>query len=235
MLLEVNKVTNDLQQMANILNRQYESVFTEDSGKIPYKGNSDIPDIPQLNFSTQGIESQLRKLDHKKAPGPDQITARILKEASTEIPPILRNIFQKSYETSDLHDDWKTASISAIYKKGDKKDPANYRPVSLTSICCKEMKHILCLIISKHLDNFNILSDNQHGFRAKISCETQLIQTIEDLSLSLNEKQQIDMAILDFSKAFDMVSHPKMLHKLDHYGVRKNTLSWIESWITNRT
>ena len=63
--------------------------------------------------------------------------------------------------------------------------------------------------IAKHLENHKILSDNQHGFRAKRSCETQLIQTIEDLSKALNDKQQIDMAILDFSKAFDTVSHSK--------------------------
>ena len=174
-------------------------------------------------------------MDHKKATGPDQVPARILKEASSEIAPTLKYIFEKSYTTGELPDDWKTANISAIYKEGDKKDPANYRPVSLTSICCKIMEHILCSNISKHLDKHNILSDNQHGFRAKRSCETQLVQTIEDLSKSLNDKQQIDMAILDFSKAFDTVSHSKLLYKLDHYGVRTNTLNWIRSWITNRT
>ena len=149
-----------------------------------------------MSFSAQGIEAQLRKLDHKKAPEPDQIPARILKEAAPEIAPTLRLIFKKSDETGTLPDDWKTANVSAIYKKGDKKDPENYRPVSLTSICCKVLEHILCSNISKHLDKHNILSDNQHGFRAKRSCETQLVQTIEDLSKSLNDKQQIDMAIL---------------------------------------
>ena len=235
MLRDGDNETNNPEDMANILNRQYESMFTEDSDTIPCKGNSEIPDMPHINFSAKGIEAQLRKLDHKKAPGPDQIPARILKEAAPEIAPTLRLIFKKSYETGTLPDDWKTANVSAIYKKGDKKDPANYRPVSLTSICCKVMEHILCSNISKHLDKHTILSDNQHGFRAKRSCETQLVQTIEDLSKSINDKQQIDMAILDFSKAFDTVSHSKLLYKLNHYGIRNNTLNWIESWITNRT
>ena len=97
------------------------------------------------------------------------------------------------------------------------------------------MEHILCSNISEHLDKHNIHSDYQHGFRAKRSCETQLVQTIEDLSKSLNDKQQIDMAILDFSKAFDTVSHSKFLYKVNHYGIRNNTLNWIKSWITNRT
>ena len=91
--------------MENILNRQYESVFTDDSGNLPDKGNSTTPDMPCIEFTAEGIEKQLRKLDHEKAPGPDQIPARMLKEASPEITPILQSIFQKSYNTSDLPDD----------------------------------------------------------------------------------------------------------------------------------
>ena len=97
------------------------------------------------------------------------------------------------------------------------------------------MEHILYSNIAKHLENHKILSDNQHGFRAKRSCKTQLIQTIEDLSKALNDKQQIDMAILDFSKAFDTVSHSKLLHKLSYYGIRNHTLNWIKSWISDRS
>ena len=97
------------------------------------------------------------------------------------------------------------------------------------------MEHILYSNIMKHLDTHNILSDRQHGFRSKRSCETQLIETIEDLAKSMNDKQQCDMAILDFSKAFDTVSHSKLLHKLDFYGIRGNNLEWIKSWITQRS
>ena len=77
--------------------------------------------------------SKNNKLDHKKEPGPDQIPARIIKKAFSEIAPTPELIFKKSYETGELLNDWKTANVSVIYKKGDKKNPANYRPVSLTS------------------------------------------------------------------------------------------------------
>ena len=73
--------TNNPKDMANILNQQYEYVFTDDSNEMPCKGNSEIPDMPSINFSTKGIAARVNKLDHKKAPGPDQITARILKDA----------------------------------------------------------------------------------------------------------------------------------------------------------
>ena len=126
-----------------------------------------------------------------------------------------------------MPNDWKTANISEIYKKGDKKDPANYRPVSLTTICCKIMEHILCTNILKHLESNNILQDTQHGFRAKRSCETQLIQTLEDLAKSVNDQAQVDVAILDF--------HSKLLYKLRFHGIRNNTLRWIKAWLTERT
>ena len=235
-LKEGDQETSDQREMANILNRQYESVFTDESSStMPDKGESTIPDMLSLEFTTKGIEKQLQNLDHKKASGPDQISAKILKETATEIAPILQHIFQKSYDTGNVPNDWKTANISAIYKKGDKKDPANYRPVSLTSICCKIMEHILCTNILKHLESNNILQDTQHGFRAKRSCETQLIQTLEDLAKSVNDKAQVDVAILDFSKAFDTVSHSKLLYKLRFHGIRNNTLRWIKAWLTKRT
>ena len=71
----------------------------------------------------------------------------------------------------------------------------------------------------KHLDKHNILTDSQHGFRAKRSTETQLIQTIHDISKSLDKKEIVDMAILDFTKAFDKVPHKRLIHKLNYYGI----------------
>ena len=109
MLRDGDNETTDQEDMANILNRQYESVFTEDSDEIPCKGNSEITDMPHINFSAEGIKAQLRKLDHKTAP--DQIRDRILKEAVPDIAPTLRSIFKKSFVTGTLPDDWKTANL----------------------------------------------------------------------------------------------------------------------------
>jgi hypothetical protein len=86
----------------------------------------------------------------------------------------------------------------------------------------------------KFFESHNILSDKQHGFRKKRSCESQLILTIQDLAAGLNAKSQIDAILLDFSKAFDKVPHERLAAKLHHYGVRGNTLSWIKSFLANR-
>jgi len=85
-----------------------------------------------------------------------------------------------------------------------------------------------------HLEQHKILADQQHGFRKRRSCESQLVLTIQDLASSLDNGEQIDAILLDFSKAFDKVPHQLLTQKLDHYGVRGNLLQWIQSFLTNR-
>ena len=88
--------------------------------------------------------------------------------------------------------------------------------------------------IKQHFDNHNVLCDNQHGFRKRRSCETQLISTIQELSASIAKGKQVDVILLDFAKAFDKVPHERLIHKLDYYGVRGNTLKWIRSFLSDR-
>ena len=129
----------------------------------------------------------------------------------------------------------KHARVVPICKKSSKHDPANNRPVSLTCICCKLLEHILYSHISAQLDQLNILTDVQHGFRAKRSCETPLVCTIDDLAKNLERGRKSDVIILDFSKAFDCVIHWKRLHKLSSYGINKQILIWIKYFLESRT
>ena len=122
-----------------------------------------------------------------------------------------------------------------LFKKGDRAAPSNYRPVSLTYICSKILEHIIYSHIFTHLTRYNILCDQQHGFRHSRSCETQLILTINDLAESLNRNEQTDVIFLDFSKAFDKVSHLYLFHKLHHYGIRGDLLTWIKDFVANRS
>ena len=131
--------------------------------------------------------------------------------------PVLRVTFQRSITTGELPLSWLQANIITIFKKGDRTLPSNYRPISLTSVCCKLLEHV------DHLDQNSVLSDKQHGFRSKPSTETHLILTTHDLSKSLNNKSQVDMIIMDFSKAFDTVPHNQLLNKLKRYGMNSTT------------
>ncbi len=224
------------EEKAKVLAKQYESVFTEeDLSNMPNKGRSTVPDMPEIRFRTAGIEKLLLNLDVNKASGPDQVPVRVLKSAAAVIAPVLQIIMTQSYQTATLPADWKTANVTAIFKKGDKATPANYRPVSLTSVVCKLMEHIVFKAVMDHSDQNSILTMRQHGFRPKFSCETQLISTVEDIAHSVDKGSQVDALVLDFSKAFDKVPHQRLLSKLNFYGIRNTTASWIEAWLCHRT
>lgn len=124
--------------------------------------------------------------------------------------------------------------MSAIHKKDAKSNPANYRPISLTCVCCKLLEHIMLSHIAKHLSSNNILINQQHGFRQHFSCETQLISAINDWAKSINQHTQTDVILLDFSKAFDSVPHHRLLSKLNFYGIRGRPADWIKAFLNNR-
>ena len=117
--------------------------------------------------------------------------------------------------------------MTPIFKKVDKHKLVNYRPISLTSLLCKAAEHIIHSKIIRHLDDHNLLTEIQFRFRKKRSCDSQLLITVDDPTRGLQDKQQIDAVLLDFSKAFDRVPHERLLLKIHHYGLRGQLLSWI--------
>ena len=161
--------------------------------------------MPDIIVTEEGVAKLLRRINPNKACGPDMIPARILKEFADEISSSLTAIFQKSLDSGTVPDDWRSANVSAIFKKGDRFKASNYRPVSLTSLCCKVQEHIITSNILNHLEEHDILTDCQHGFRARRSCETQLVTLVHELAEATDRGRQTDMIILDFSKAFDRV------------------------------
>ena len=221
---------------ASILSEQYSSVFKRDTNKrMPPTSGPRYRSMPKIKVSVNGVACLLKKLNPQKAVGPDKVPTNLLKDHADIMAPILQVIFQQSLDTGVVPSDWKQANVVAVYKKGDKNTAANYRPVSLTSISCKTLEHLVFSSIMAHVDTHKILNHFQHGFRKQHSCETQLVNTVEDLARSLEERQQLDLLILDFSKAFDVVSHRLLLGKLDHYGIRGETLGWVTNWLTDRT
>ena len=122
----------------------------------------------------------------------------------------LSAIFQNSVDSRELPPGRVIANIFPVFKTEAVHLAENYRPVSLTSVCCKLSKHIICKHLLNHLEINNILTNLNHGFRSGFSCETQLWVTLNDL-LHFNDKgQQTYIVILDFSNAFDTVSHEEL-------------------------
>ena len=215
------KLESDNVCKAEILNDKFKSVFTctvEDNNP-PQESNPQIPSMPDITIHVKGVSKLLKKLNPNKATGPDGISTRILQLTAEELAPALCIIFQKSLDTGEIPKSWLQANISPIFKKGDRTLASNYRPVSLTSVCSKIIEHIVHSNIMNHFDQYSVLTDKQHGFRSKHSTESQLILTTHDLAKSLNSKSQVDMIIMDLSKAFDVVPHNRFLNKLFRYGI----------------
>ena len=121
----------------------------------------------------------------------------------TELGPTLAHLFQQSIDSCEIPKEWTLTNISPLFKKGDRSLACNYRPVSLTCVPCKLLKHIVCSNIMAHLDEHKHLSDKQHAFRKWHSCETQLATVVNDLAKILDNTGQVDTFILDFEKALD--------------------------------
>ena len=136
--------------------------------------------MQDIKISTAGVNKLLSGLNVSKAAGPDAIRPIALKELCQEITPVVALIFQTSFDSGIVPADWKKAQVCPLFKKGNKTDPANYRPISLICILCKAMEHNVASNLTKHFNQHNILYDLQHGFRERRSCETQLIQLVED-------------------------------------------------------
>ena len=101
--------------------------------------------------------------------------------------------------------------------------------------CCKLMEHILASHIRKHTNDHNILYGLKPGFREGRSCETQLVEFINDLAYNMQNGGQTDVAIMVFSKALDKVGHQRLLLKLDHSGIGGKTNKWMQAFLANRT
>ena len=119
-----------------------------------------------------------------------------------------------------------------IFKKGDIHQPSNYCTVSLTSVVCKVLEHIVHSNIKSYYDRWSIFCDSLHGFRKRCSCETKPIETIDDVARHLSDGNQVDVILLDFEKAFDKVPHSRLLYKLDYYGVRGKVNNWIIAFLS---
>ena len=159
-----------------------------------------------IHISTGGIEKLLKELQLQKAPGPDCITATILITCAEQVAPLLQQIFHKALNPGELPLYWQKANVSTIFKTGNISDPANYRPVSLTSITCIMLEIIIHTNIIRHLEKYKVNNDEQHGFPRGRSCETQI-----DPARALDRQRQADVVIMDLFKAFDLVPHQRIL------------------------
>ncbi|CAM5102982.1 unnamed protein product [Eretmochelys imbricata] len=223
-----NLVTEDVEK-ANVLNAFFASVFTNKvSSQTAALGSTAWGGGDQPSVEKEVVRNYLEKLDEHKSMGPDALHPRVLKQLVAEPLAI---IFENSWRSGEVPDDWKKANVVPIFKKGKEEDPGNYRPVSLTSVPGKIMEQVLKETILKHLEERKVIRNSQHGFTKGKSCLTNLIAFSDEITGSVDEGKAVDVLFLDFSKAFDTVFHSILTSKLKKYGLDEWTIRWIESWL----
>lgn len=158
-------------------------------------------------------------------------------KAAAEVPSfngILSNIINSSFAQGVFPSQLKVAKVIPIHKSGRKTDVSNYRPISLLSAFSKIFEKIMHTRVYNFLQCNNALNDMQYGFRKQRSCEHALLVAQNELLSALNKKQIALLLLIDFSKAFDMVNHDILLHKLSHYGIRGIANEWFKSYLRDR-
>ena len=197
--------------------------------KINFTANDNF----DIDFSTQIVHNILKNLNINKAMGPDGIHGLVLKNCSSTLANPLSILFKTSYYSSKLPDDWKTANVVPIHKKGAKENVENYRPISLTSLVMKVFEKIVRDDIYRRCKNK--IDGRQHGFLPGKSCGTQLLDFCDSLNVSLNKNIKSDVIYFDFAKAFDSVSHDIILQKLQtQFGIDGLLLNFVKEYLKNR-
>ena len=227
------------EKMADMLAAQYSNVFSLPREEMKpanelFPDSSDIA-IGDIIFNQTDIEDAIDNISSTAAAGPDRFPAIFLKNCKTTLSAPIAQLWRTSLNTGNIPKSLKSANIIPIYKGKSMGIPANYRPVALTSHLIK----IFEKVVRKHLVHFmeinNHFNPGQHGFRQGRSCLSQLLSHYDNLLSLLEEGQNVDIAYLDFSKAFDKVDFLITLTKLKSMGVGGKLGRWIQSFLTGRT
>ena len=232
------KLQNDPEIMANLLQDQYSKVFSNPSevsiNDVQDHLDLDTSVIDDIDFTEDDIIGAINNMPLHSASGPDKFPSSVLKECKNQLSSPIHHLWRKSLDKSSIPTEYLQQTIVPIYKKGDRSLASNYRPVSLTSHIIKVFERVMRQKLVNHIEENHLLVNQQHGFRQKRNCLTQLLHHVEEIIQALENDTNADVIYLDFSKAFDKVDHKVLLHKLSKMGIRGKLLSWISSFLSNR-
>ena len=192
------------------------------------------PGLTEFVVPRGRVAQLLREQSCHKACEPDGLSARLLHECADELAIPLDMICRLSVQSGVFPSVWKQANVVPVYKKGSKKLPENYRPVSLLAICSKILEKVVCESLLQAC--LPALPSSQHGFIPKRSCVSNLTCFLDHCWTYLSKGSQTDAIYTDFSSAFTSVNHKLLLYKLRHsFSISGLAFNWIESYLSQRS
>ena len=222
-----NKFITDFSKKIDLFNSFFakQCSIIENNNVLPSSTNPITNQyLENIEITKDDIKRSICKLDPNKAHGHDMISIRMLKMPDDAIIEPLFKIFKNYLKCGIFPDDWKKGNIVPTFKKGDKQNIKNYRPVSLLPICSKIFERIIYDNMLKYFLDNNLISPKQSGFRPGDSCINQLLSITHDIFTSFDYGLEVRGVFLDISKAFDRVWHDGLIYKLKQNGIKDKLL-----------
>jgi hypothetical protein len=233
------RICLDSVSKANLLNNTFSEVFLKDQDPtLPNLHQTAPITTPSIltYISPQNISTAISHLKNSVSQTPDSVPSHYVRNTSSQLVIPLTILFNHSIRTGQIPELWKRAIVVPIYKKkGRMNDSKNYRPISLTSVICRLLERIIHNQIVSHLLNNEIISPAQHGFMRRRSTQTQQIKFMDKITSHYDQNKQLEIIYLDFSKAFDKVSHDKLVNLLKHIKLHHQLVSWIQHYLSGRS
>lgn len=228
---------HDSTDKAEFFNQYFKSILIDDDGNLPHLASytTTLPGLSDVEFPTATIIQKLCQLKAKSCFTPDGFPPIFLRNLSYDLAIPLQIIFENSFRCGFIPNEWKTSVILPFHKKGNRSFVNNYRPIALTSILCKTMENIIADKLTSYLHSNNLISKVQHGFIKNRSPCTQLLNILNEWSLGINHRSQINVVYIDYAKAFDKICHRKLLKLLTNIGIGYELLFWLENFICDRS
>ena len=236
-----DETINDSKEISNQINKYFCTIGSKLANDLPngksfhsYLENKITQTMFLSPIEESEITNEIRKLNERKSPGPDNISPKILKACEPELRKPITEVFNYSFETATYPSKLKIAKVLALYKKSSKFLPENYRPISLLSCLDKIFEKLIHKRLMIFINKYKILILEQYGFLKNHSTMSALIDVIDTVRMYVDQGEFALSIFLDLKKAFDTVNHDILLSKLEHYGFRGHINKFIGSYLNNR-
>ena len=236
-LIDGSGETMTAQDTADTFAEFFESVFTrEPDGPLPPMPDDSYSQVSKnvIEFTPNNVKEAIASLKKDSSPGADGVPAVFLQSCVDVLCGPLSLAMKKSVQENNIPDMWKVAHVVPIFKKGNKSQVVNYRPISLNSNVGKCMEKVIVRQLTRFFVDTGVMPQVQHGFLPRRSVETNLLECVNNWMAENDRGHPIDILYLDFEKAFDKVPHRRLLLKLKHFGIRGRLLGWIEYYLKDR-